>query len=488
MTVRRRRYQDASGGTGVPVDDLVDLAGASVSVAAREMCCRAAADGGSFARAAAALGRPAGLRVSDEQLRRVAGSEGRAVVAWQDDGQPELDVDAGTWPAAGPGSAGGPAGGAVASRAYVGVDGFMLPVVTDAEAGRRFDKAVARRKATPRRRGVRRPRLARRPGADQRYKEAKLVVAHDQAKSRRLVRATRTGGVRRAGRCLRQVAADVRLRRAGQVVAVTDGAEWIAGLLATDLPRPTGAGATTTLVLDYYHAAEHVHAARRALFGEASADGDAWAERVLAALNDGPFDALWDVPAGTRARAAVPAETGGRGRPDAVPGRAAAQGRLPRVPGRRAGRRLRPDRGHVQGVVPPDEGRRHAVGRPQPGADGGPGGVAPERPLAYLLVIQARRLKDWQTLPPAASRLGSESPCAIMRRPPRSWRITTRRNDPTADANALSQPSGPPPSNPAGPLRGFVPSCRKQTPIGSGFDTKPRSGPLWSVMFNIEAE
>ena len=305
MTVRRRRYQDASGGTGVPVDDLVDLAGASVSVAAREMCCRAA-DGGSFARAAAALGRPAGLRVSDEQLRRVAGSEGRAVVAWQDDGQPELDVDAGTWPAAGPGSAGGPAGGAVASRAYVGVDGFMLPVVTDAEAGRRFDKAVARRKATPRRRGVRRPRLARRPGADQRYKEAKLVVAHDQAKSRRLVRATRTGGVRRAGRCLRQVAADVRLRRAGQVVAVTDGAEWIAGLLATDLPRPTGAGATTTLVLDYYHAAEHVHAARRALFGEASADGDAWAERVLAALNDGTFDALWDVPAGTRARLRSP--------------------------------------------------------------------------------------------------------------------------------------------------------------------------------------
>ena len=242
VTVRRRRDQDASGGTGVPVDDLVDLAGASVSVAAREMCCRAAADGGSFARAAAALGRPAGLRVSDEQLRRVAGSEGRAVVAWQDDGQPELDFDAGTWPAAGPGSAGGPAGGAVASRAYVGVDGFMLPVVTDAEAGRRFDKAVARRKATPRRRGVRRPRLARRPGADQRYKEAKLVVAHDQAKSRRLVRATRTGGVRRAGRCLRQVAADVRLRRAGQVVAVTDGAEWIAGLLATDLPRPTGGG------------------------------------------------------------------------------------------------------------------------------------------------------------------------------------------------------------------------------------------------------
>ena len=133
-----------------------------------------------------------------------------------------------------------------------------------------------------------------------------MVVAYDQAKSRRLARATCTGGVRRASRLLRQAAADVRLRRADQVVAVTDGAEWIAGLLATDLPRPTKPGATTTLVLDYYHAAEHVHAARRAAFGDGSADGDAWAGRVLAALNDGPFDRLWGLLAETRARLRAP--------------------------------------------------------------------------------------------------------------------------------------------------------------------------------------
>ncbi len=52
-------------------------------------------------------------------------------------------------------------------------------------------------------------------------------------------------------------------------------AEWIAGLLAADLPRPTNAGATTTLVLDSYHAVQHVHAACRAAFGEGTAGADA---------------------------------------------------------------------------------------------------------------------------------------------------------------------------------------------------------------------
>lgn len=136
VELRRRRFESpGGGGTHVPVDDLIDLAGAGVSLAAREMCCRAAVDSGSFARAAANLRRLAGLAVSDETLRQVVESEGRAVLAWQDDGQLELDFDAGTWVTADTG------GGPPASRAYVGVDGFMLPVVTDAEAGRRFAKA-----------------------------------------------------------------------------------------------------------------------------------------------------------------------------------------------------------------------------------------------------------------------------------------------------------------------------------------------------------
>jgi hypothetical protein len=204
-----------------------------------------------------------------------------------------LDFDAGGWLTAEAGDA--PAADAPAtSRAYVGIDGFLLPVVGDAEMGRRFRGVAARRKRLKRRRGLRRPRLKRRRGADQRYKELKLVTLYDQDKGRRLARATR-GGVRKTGRMLRQMADDVRLRRARQVVAVTDGAEWIARLVEGDLPRDT------TVILDYYHASQHVHQARRAVFGESSPDGLAWAGLVLEQLVSRPFDEAWQTLVKTRA-------------------------------------------------------------------------------------------------------------------------------------------------------------------------------------------
>lgn len=288
MELRRRRFELADGTTDVAVDELIDVAGAGVSLAAREMCCRVAVDSGSFARAAANLDRLAGLRLSDEKLRQVVEAEGRSVLAWQEDGQLELDFDAGAWLTA------ETPGGSATSRAYVGIDGFLLPMVTDAEAGRRHDAAAARRRTLRRRRGVRRPRLRRRAGADQRYKELKLLTVYDQDKARRLARAT-GGGVRKAGRVLRQMAGDVRLRRARQVVCVADGAEWIARLAADNLPGDA------TVILDYYHASQHVHQARRAVFGESNADGVAWAERVLEQLRTGPFDEAWQTLVRTRA-------------------------------------------------------------------------------------------------------------------------------------------------------------------------------------------
>lgn len=292
MELRRRRFELPDGATDVAVDELVGLAAAGVSLAAREMCCRVAVDSGSFARAASNLDRLAGLKLSDEKLRHVVEAEGRAVLAWQEDGQLELDFDAGTWVTAETGEAGG---GATTTRAYVGIDGFLLPMVTDAEAGKRFDAAAARRRTLKRRRGLRRPRLKRRRGADQRYKELKLVTVYDQDKEHRLARATR-GGAGRAGRMLRQMAGDVRLRRARQVAAVADGAEWIARLVDDNLPGDA------TVVLDYYHASQHVHQARRAVFGESCADGVAWAERLLERLRTGPFDEPWQTLVQTRAR------------------------------------------------------------------------------------------------------------------------------------------------------------------------------------------
>jgi hypothetical protein len=271
------------------VDELIDLAASGVSLAVREMCCRIATDSGSFARAAANLDRLAQLRLSDEKLRQLAESEGRAVLAWHEDEQLEFDFDARQCLTSVTGD------GSIKSRVYVGIDGFMLPMVTDGEMGKRFDKAVVRRQTLQRRQGVRREKLKRRAGADQRYKEMKMVTIYDQDKTRRLVRATRSG-VKQVGRLIRQMSADVKLRQAQEVAAVTDGAEWIANLVQANLP------ARTTKILDYFHASQHVHETRRTVFGEEDAAGNQWADGLLGALSKGTWESAWELLVQTRGR------------------------------------------------------------------------------------------------------------------------------------------------------------------------------------------
>ena len=271
------------------MDDLIDLAASGVSLAVREMCCRIATDSGSFTRAAANLDRLAQIRLSDEKLRQLAESEGRAVLAWHEHEQLEFDFDASKC------LTNQSSDGSVQSRVYAGVDGFMLPTVTDAEMAKRFEKAVARRRTLKRRKGVRREKLRRRSGADQRYKEMKLVTLYDQDKTHRLVRATKSG-VKQAGRLLRDMSADVKLKSAGQVVAVTDGAEWIARLIDANLP------AKTTVILDYFHASQHVHQTRRTLFGEENADGQKWSGDLLGALSNGKWQDTWELLIQTRSK------------------------------------------------------------------------------------------------------------------------------------------------------------------------------------------
>lgn len=289
MEVRRRRYQRPDGSSDAAVDDLIDAVNTGVSLGVREMCCRIAADSGSFARAASNLHRLAQVQLSDEKLRQLAESEGRAVLAWQEHEQLELDFQARTCLTE------QTVDGTTKSRVYVGMDGFLLPMVTDAEMGKRLDKARARRARLPRRKAVHRPRLRRRRGADQRYKELKLVTLYDQDKEHRLVRATR-GGVKQAARLLRAMSEDVKLPAGQEVVAVTDGAEWIAGLIETTLPRHT------TPILDFYHAAGHVHQARRVVFGENDPAGCAWADQMLELLLQSPWESVWQKMMATRSR------------------------------------------------------------------------------------------------------------------------------------------------------------------------------------------
>jgi hypothetical protein len=101
---------------------------------------------------------------------------------------------------------------------------------------------------------------------------------------------------------LRQMARDVHLCRARQTIAVTDGAEWIARLVEQNLPKQT------TAILDFYHAAEHVHQARRIVFGAGDEAGRTWAEELIGALLNAPWESWWERPVSTRARLRSPAK------------------------------------------------------------------------------------------------------------------------------------------------------------------------------------
>ena len=259
----------SQGGTGSLVDDLIDAAHESVSIAVREMCCRVGTDSGSFTRAAKSLWRVGELRLSDELMREIVESEGKAALIWQGRATIRLTGDAESTITT------ATEDGLPVRRMYVGMDGLMLPMVTEAEQVKRHQKAKVRRRKLRRKRGVRRPRLKPSCGADQRYKEFKLVRLYDQEQKYKWLRATRHGPDCMA-KLLRLMAEDVKLFRADQIVAVTDGAEWIARVLGDCLPEKT-----TTFILDFYHAAEHIHKAGRAIWAEASPESEQWAKELI---------------------------------------------------------------------------------------------------------------------------------------------------------------------------------------------------------------
>jgi hypothetical protein len=173
------------------------------------------------------------------------------------------------------------------TRVYLGVDGVMVPVVRQAEKDARRRAVRAKR----RRRGRRcRPLPRPRPGAEQAFKEVKIVTFYDEACARRLVLLTR-GPCEQAGRLMRRGAGLVGLGQAQDKVAVVDGAEWIRKQIEAQ-----GLG-LDAVGLDFYHLAENVHKARRSVYGEAApADeanaGNVWAGRVLHAAKHEGYAAL----------------------------------------------------------------------------------------------------------------------------------------------------------------------------------------------------
>ena len=284
VVLSRRRWYAPGVGSCSPLDALLDAAEATVSLGVRELACRLNQGARSFAKAADNLQRAAQVHLSDELLRQVVEAEGQAVLKAQQRGQ--LGV---AWSAADchvPDADGNPT---AATRLYLGTDGVQVPLVTEAEKQTR--RATVEQKR--RRRGRKcRPLPKAKPGADQRYKEFKLVTYYDQAQEHRHVAITR-GDCQAAGTVMRRDAGVLRLDQAEDKVALVDGASWILNQLeGQSLPLDA-------IGLDFYHLADYVHKARRVVYGEDPPEanetpGQQWAAVVLHTAQHEGYDALRD--------------------------------------------------------------------------------------------------------------------------------------------------------------------------------------------------
>src|SRR5262249_22785383 len=137
IRLRRRWWHSAADGSTAPIDAWLMPEGENVTVGVSEMACRLNNDAASFEKAAENLKRTAQVGMSAEQLRQLVQGEGRRL-----------------WGA----QRGGPSAPAFTAadcrlpddrsrtRMYTGVDGVMVPIITDAEKKKRREKVVRKRR------------------------------------------------------------------------------------------------------------------------------------------------------------------------------------------------------------------------------------------------------------------------------------------------------------------------------------------------------
>ncbi len=268
----RRRWHSPDEGTTTPLDSWLDIIEGTISLGVREMACRLNGDGKNFDKAAANLARTAQITLSGETLRGLVESEGKRVLQAQQSGR--LAVD---WSAADCQTE------EKTTRVYFGSDGVMVPLVTDAE------KKSRRQKVKEKRRGKKvLPLSPRKEGADQHYKEFKIVAFYDETQSHRLVSGTR-GDHEAAGRLMRREASRIRLDLADEKVGNVDGSPWIRNQVQRQcLPLDD-------LGLDFYHLSENAHKARREIYGEDGEAGKQWVEKLLHTFKHEGYEPTWQL-------------------------------------------------------------------------------------------------------------------------------------------------------------------------------------------------
>lgn len=271
VRVCRVRWHDAQEGSQTPLDRVLDEAERAISEGVREMACRLNRGSTSFQQTAENLARTAHLEASKETLRQLIEQEGRSVLEAQRRGQLAPD-----WEAADCETESG------TTRVYLGADGVMVPLITDAEKQTRRTAVKKKRQQSGRKC---RPLPARKTGADQPYKEFKVVTFYDEQQQRRYVAGT-SGNHTLAGHMMQRMARQIRLSEAEEKIGNVDGSPWIRNEIELH-------GLVDALGLDYYHLRENVQKARQAVYGDDPA-GEAWKKELMRLLYEQGYAAAWD--------------------------------------------------------------------------------------------------------------------------------------------------------------------------------------------------
>lgn len=124
--------------------------------------------------------------------------------------------------------------------------------------------------------GNAKPLAPARPGSDERFKEMKVGAFYDQHKRHRHAFATEAAS-KDYGPLLREYGRQIAFERADETISLVDGARWIAQQVCAAL-LCLGA-----LLLDFYHLAQHIHAAAKCCLGETPAAKE-WASARLAEI------------------------------------------------------------------------------------------------------------------------------------------------------------------------------------------------------------
>jgi len=251
-----------------------------VSVATRELCCRVTVTGPSFRKSAENLERLGQIRVSSNRLRQIVEDEDQRALKARDKGLigPSWDaLDCKT-------NANGP------TRVMIGADGVMVPLVTQPEKQKRRKNRRTRRRKKIKRNGMvvhrcrakRRAKRKRCRGADNPYKEFKIVTFYDQANEHQHAAGT-AGNHQALGKLMRREAAKLKFTQADEKISVSNGAEWIRKQLQVRLPM------LDAMILDYYHLTEHIAKAANTCFGQGSEKAELWRKELLGLVwEEGP--------------------------------------------------------------------------------------------------------------------------------------------------------------------------------------------------------